>query len=54
MFERFGEYMLRQSVSVWINPELIVGEAGRRSSFSAKILARFALRQCYHVDVSKI
>ena len=47
--ERFGEYILEQSVSVRVVTELIVGEAGqflerlgRQSNFSAKLRLHFA------------
>ena len=39
--ERFGEYILEQSVLVRALPELIVDEAGWRSNFIAKLRPRF-------------
>ena len=49
----FDGYVLDQSVSVRAVPELIVGEAGRRSTFSAKLCPRFAYQWSDSVKMFK-
>ena len=48
MVERFGEYILVQSVSVRAVPELIVGEAGAVVKFFCNALFPFCIRVARH------
>ena len=51
--ESIDEYILEQSVSVRAVPELIMGEAGRQSNFSAKPRPRFAYQWPDNVKMYK-